>query len=363
MPQPLERDLDVTRRTLLDWFAGVIPDGSDFRIGDLRGPSGTGFSSDTLIFDLEHRCDGSPKHDALVARIEPAGAFPVFPSYDVGLQFHTMRVMGEKGVPVPAMRWLEEDVSVLGSRFYVMERVEGSVPTDTPPYHQAGWVFELDPADRGKLWWSGLDAMAQVHCLDPADPAFAFLPRPGAQETPLDSPLDSQLDYYEGFLDWGCDRSRLPLIDQSLSWLRANAPQDESQGICWGDSRLANQIFRDQVCVAVIDWEMVFVGNPVADLAWWITLDRCFTEGIGVPRAEGFPSAAESVARWEDLVGRKAEHLGYYEIFAAFRFSIIMARIVGQMKYYEVLPDDHPMDVDNLGSAVLRRLLEEVGAS
>jgi aminoglycoside phosphotransferase (APT) family kinase protein len=359
MPKPLERDLDATRSCLVDWFARVIPGGSEFKVGELRGPSDTGFSSDTLIFDLTHRRDGRLHRDALVARIEPAGAFPVFPSYDVPLQFHTMRVMDDKGVPVPAMCWLEEDESVLGSRFYVMERIEGRVPTDTPPYHQAGWVSDLVPEDRAALWWSGLEAMAQVHCLDAADPDFAFLPRPPAQQTPI----EAQLDYYEGFLDWGCERSRLTLVDRSLAWLRANAPKDEPLDVCWGDSRLANQIFRDQVCVAVIDWEMVFVGNPVADLAWWITLDRCFTEGIGIPRAEGFPNAAETVARWEDLVGRKAEHLGYYEIFAAFRFSIIMARIVGQMKYYEILPADHPMDVENLGSVILGRLLEEAGAS
>jgi len=184
MPQPLERDLDETRSCLVDWFARVIPDGSDFEVGELRGPSDTGFSSDTLIFELAHRRDGRLHRNGLVARIEPAGAFPIFPTYDVALQFHTMRAMGEKAVPVPAMRWLEEDESVLGSPFYVMERIEGSVPTDTPPYHQGGWVSELAPADRGALWWSGLEAMARVHCLDPADPDFDFLPRPPARQTP-----------------------------------------------------------------------------------------------------------------------------------------------------------------------------------
>ncbi len=358
MPQPLERDLEATRATLTEWFGGVLSEGSDFEIGDLRGPSDTGFSSDTLMFELVYVEEGEAKRESLVARIEPAGGFPIFPSYDVAQQFHVMRAMEAQGVPVPRMRWLEEDRAVLGSPFYVMDKMEGIVPNDRPPYHQGGWVFELPPGDRAALWWNGLEAMTRVHRLDAADPAFAFLPRPDAGRTPI----EGQLDYYEHFLDWGCDRRRLPLLVESLAWLRANAPSDEPLGICWGDSRLANQIFQDLQCVAVIDWEMVFVGNPVADLGWWTTVDRCFSDGIGLPRADGFPSTAETVARWEELVGRKAEHFAYYEIFAAFRFSVIMARIAGQMKYYELMPPDHEMDHNNLASLTLACLLEEAGA-
>ena len=107
MPQPLERDLDATRASLLAWFADVIPEGSEFAIDALRGPSDTGFSSDTLLFDLRYRQAGAERSEALVARIEPASAFPIFPSYDVALQFQSMRAMGERGVPVPTMRWLE----------------------------------------------------------------------------------------------------------------------------------------------------------------------------------------------------------------------------------------------------------------
>ena len=67
-------------------------------------------------------------------------------------------------------------------------------------------------------------------------------------------------------------------------------------------------------------------------------------------------------AGWEELVGRKAEHFAYYEVFAALRFAIIMARLAGQMKHYEILPADHPMDAENLASLILARVLEENGA-
>lgn len=359
MPQPLERDLDATRDALTRWFASAIPDGSAFEINEMTGPSDTGFSSDTLMLHLAYRQGAEARREALVVRIEPTGAFPVFPSYDVSLQFDAMRAAGRHEVPVPSMRWLETDPRVLGSAFYVMDRIEGVVPSDRPPYHQGGWVQDLAPADRATLWWSGVEAMSRVHRIDPGSSDFDFVPRPEPGRTPI----ESRIDQYERFLDWGCDRSRLPTVVRALDWLRANAPTGEPLGICWGDARLANQIFRDLACVAVIDWEMVHLGNPVADLAWWTTMDRCFSEGIGVARSAGFPGVAETVARWEDLVGRKAEHFGYYEVFAAFRFAVIMARITGQMKYYELLPPDHEMDRENLASLILGRLLEEAGAA
>ena len=358
MPQPLERDLQDTQKRLERWLEARLPAATDLRIEKLRGPSDTGFSSDTLMFDLSRTEAGREVREPLVARLEPSSAFPIFPSYDVALQFEIMRAMGESGVPVPVMRWLERDPGPLGQPFYVMDHVEGRVPTDRPPYHQGGWVFELSPGDRTALWWNGLEAMCQVHLLDPEDATFDCLPRPGAGERPI----DSQLRYYDDFMSWGMERAELPLLEQSLAWLRANAPADEPTGICWGDSRLANQIFDGLRCIAVIDWEMVFRGNPEADLGWWIAMDRCFSEGIGLERVPGLPGRDETAARWEERTGRRAANLAYYELFAVFRFSVIMARIGGQMKYYELVPPDHDFAQTNLGSVVLARMLDEAKA-
>jgi len=232
------------------------------------------------------------------------------------------------------------------------------VPSDSPPYHSEGWIAELPPAERERLWHSGLDAMAEVHKLDWQAPRFAFLPRPTAGRTPI----RAQLDYWQRYIDWGMERARYPLIERGLAWLEANAPATEHAGICWGDARISNQIFRDCRAVAVIDWEMVFVGNPVADLAWFVTIDRVFTEGIGVPRLPGLPDRKATVARWEERVGRPAEHFDYYEVFAAWRFAVIMARVFLQMKHYEVLPAEVDVDVVNLSTPILERVLAEVGA-
>ena len=160
---------------------------------------------------------------------------------------------------------------------------------------------------------------------------------------------------------WGLDRSRYPLIERGLEWLVAHQPEESGVGICWGDARISNQIFRGYEAIAVIDWEMVFVGNPVADLAWFITMDRVFSEGLGLDRLAGFPDKAASIARWEKNLARSATDYAYYEVFAAWRFAVIMARVFMQMKHYELVPEEATVDVDNLSTPTLQRLLDEAG--
>ena len=358
MPQPKGRDLEQTRAQLLTWLSGKLPQAEKLRIEELRGPADTGFSSDTLLFELAYDERGESVRRGMVIRLKPLSEFGVFPQYDVALQYRVMKALANTKVPVPRMLWLEEDCGPLGSPFYAMEKLDGRVPSDNPPYHSEGWVYELESALREKLWNSGLDAMAEVHKLDPAAGEFDFLPHPRADITPI----QAQLEYWERYLDWGMDRSRYDLLNKGFEWLQAQQPSQEPVGICWGDARISNQIFQDCEVVAVIDWEMIFIGNPVADLAWFITMDRVFTEGIGLERLSGLPDKKTSIRRWEERMGRPADHYAYYEVFAAWRYAAIMARLFLQLKYLELLPEDSQVDIENLSTPVLRRLLAEVGA-
>ncbi len=354
MPPPKRRDLELTRRQLCDWLRARLPGAVDLQISDLCGPSTTGFSSDTLMFDAQW-FDGLPRRERLVLRMKPTG-FTVFPTYDIGLQYRVMKTLGGTGVPVPRMRWFEDNPDVLGVPFYVMDQVDGRVPTDNPPYHSGGWVPDLAPEEREALWWSGLEAMTRIHRLDWRGLGFDFLDKPQRGS----SALDQQLHEYDEFFSWGMDRRHYPLIERAQRWVHANRPADEPLALCWGDSRIGNQIFDGTTCVAVIDWEMVRLGDPVQDLAWFIMLDRCFSEGLGVERLPGFPDRQATIARWEQLTGREARHVDYYEVFGLYKFSMIMARVILQMKHYEIFPAESDMDVNNLASQTLARALEEV---
>jgi aminoglycoside phosphotransferase (APT) family kinase protein len=354
MPQPQERNIEETRRALAAWLARKIPSAGDIEIKSLGGPEETGFSSDTLMFDFAWSEGGVRRRESVVVRLEPSG-YRVFPEYDITLQYKCMDVLRGIGVPTPRMFWLEEDSAPLGMPFYVMERLEGRIPPDRPPYHMDGWMLEISEADRRKIWMTGLDAMAKVHNCDWEKLGFGFLDQPRYGKTGL----DQQMNFYKEFLAWAMEGEPHPVCDRAIAWLEENRPSDEPTRLCWGDARIGNMIFRDHECIAVIDWEMATLGNPVQDLSWYIYLDRHHGEGIGVERLAGLPSREETVARWESRTGLSApaDQVEYYEIFAGMRFAVIMVRVANQMKYYEQLPADSDFHVNNTATGFLEKIM------
>jgi aminoglycoside phosphotransferase (APT) family kinase protein len=166
---------------------------------------------------------------------------------------------------------------------------------------------------------------------------------------------------YEDMLAWMGGRPK-PLLERGLAWVRAHAPRDEPVVLSWGDARVGNMIFDDAMrCVGVLDWEMAALGSPELDFAWFLFIDRHHSEGLGVERLEGFPSREASIARWQELTGFEGKHLFYYEVFAALRFAVIMARIAQQMMHYGALPPDSTFETENPCARLLGRLLEEAG--
>jgi aminoglycoside phosphotransferase (APT) family kinase protein len=329
---------------------------ADIRIADLDAPLSTGFSSDTLLFDLVYSKDGAEHREGLVARLEPE-EYVMFPYYDVGLQAKVLQRLESTDVPVPRVRWVESNRAVLGVPFYVMTRVEGRIPTDNPPMHDEGWIAEdTSDEERAALWWSGLEAMCKVHRLDWKALGFEFLAEPKRGATPL----DQQLDYWREYFRWGMEASRHPDVAKALDYLEANKPAEEPIALCWGDSRLANQIFDGVDCVGVLDWEMARLGDPVQDLAWWLASDRCFSEGLELERLSGFPGREETIARWAESTRCSAANFDYYSILALTRFSMNMARVGQYMKKIEIIDEENEFDYENLASITLRRALSEL---
>ncbi len=352
MPTP-QRDLEETGRALLEWFATRLPDAEDIRMSELTGPSNTGFSNDTLLFDLEWQEAGTPRREGLVVRIEPTG-FQIFPEYDVGRQLRVMQLLAGTEVPVPRMFWLEEETAILGAPFFCMERIEGRIPSDNPPYHTGGWITEISPSDRARLWWDGLDVLTRIHRLDWRGAGFDFLEEPGL----TGSPTEHQLRYYRRFLTWAARGRPQPTTEAALEWLEKHCPQREPVALSWGDSRLGNMIFREGRCVAVLDWEMVTLGNPEMDLGWWLFLDDHHSKGCSAPRLDGFPSHEESVATYEARTGLTVRHLEYFKVFAAFRFSVIMIRVGQQLVEAGLLPSDSHFETDNTVTRMLASMLD-----
>ena len=113
------------------------------------------------------------------------------------------------------------------------------------------------------------------------------------------------------------------MLETSLKWLRQNHYVPEQRRLCWGDSRLPNTMYdQDFRVVAVLDWEMAFIGDPESDLAWFLFMDWQHSEGVGIPRLEGSPSTEETVKHYEKRTGFRVKNLFYNEVLNAFYYAI-----------------------------------------
>ena len=297
-------------------------------LSPLTKPS-IGFSNDTLVCHVTYQEDGVGRREDLVVRLEPAD-FQIFPEYDLRGQARIMQCLAETDVPVPNVRWIEEDAGVLGRSFYVMDRVAGEVPSEVPPYHAAGVFAAATPEQRQAMWWSGIETLARLHAVDWRAAGLGFLGEP-----PGDVPaVRPQLEYYERMLEWAEEEGEpQPVLRAAQRWLREHECEAERVALCWGDSRLPNVIYRDGRVVGVLDWEMAFLGDPEADLAWWLFMDWFASGGYGVARLEGMPEREETVARYEELARRPVRNLFYNEVFAGMRFGVIMVRVAAMMRH------------------------------
>jgi aminoglycoside phosphotransferase (APT) family kinase protein len=346
MPVPDQRDPEVTRSVLERWLSRHLP---GVRVTHLATPQASGFSNETLLFDAEH--EGVT--EALVARVAPHH-YQVFPDPRFEEQYRLMRILDERtGIPVPPIRWYEPTSDDLGAPFFVMGRIEGQVPSDMPPYHQSGWVAEISQDERAAMWWSTLEIMAELHRLDVGEYDLGFLDQPSWGATGI----EQRLGYYESYLHWAYPGPQ-PTALAALEWLRANTPPESSDPVAlWGDSRIGNVIFSGGVPMAVLDWEIAVLGQPEEDLAWFLFLDRHHCEGIGVPRLAGFPSPEETIARYEELLGRPMRDMAFYEVLSGFKFSVVMARIGQAMIDFDWIEQANDFPYNNNCTQLLAKIL------
>jgi aminoglycoside phosphotransferase (APT) family kinase protein len=341
---------------LVPWLQAQRPQARELSVSDFTAPA-AGASNETLLFTVSWLEADARHTQSLVARLQPSGP-GVFPEYELDQQYRAMALLADTIVPVPRLRGFEADPSVLGTPFYLMERIDGKVITENPPYYMEGWFHDLSAQQRAAIWHNGIRAAASVNRLDWRALGFDYLDRPALGATPL----QQQLAYYRRFLTYAEERGRTyPKLRAVQAWLEAHQPQDEPVALCWGDAKAANLLLDGTEVVGVLDWEMVHLGNPVDDLAWWITLDDSMSEGLEIlvgmeiRKLPGVPERDEVVALWERESGYIAEHLDYYLLFGAYKFGIIMASVGGKYTREGLVPAAMEMDVKNTSTAILDR--------
>lgn len=355
MPIPEQRDLDAARAVIGEWLAGKVG-ASEVTVSPITGPAFTGFSNETLIFDANWSEDGGARSAGYVIRVKPT-VHTIFLESDFDSQYRVIKALADgTDVPMPPVHWYEDDESVLGAPFFVMGKVDGRVPADNPPYTQQGWMKEeASPAERERIVMTGLEAMSRIHRADWKALGLESLSKPqyGAPG------LDQQLDYYQTSFEWAAEGRHQPVAEAALEWVRANRPTGEEHlALGWGDARINNQIFdEDGNCIAVLDWEMVTLADPMMDLAWWLFLDRHFHEGLPAPRLEGFPTRARMLERYEELTGWEPHDIEFYEVFAGLRFAVVMMRVTAMVVEFGLMPPDTDMGTNNTVTRLLAAML------
>ena len=327
MVERIGRGLPVNvTRVLADWLARHVDGASEVRIGELRAPSANGFSNITAIFEAAWRSAGVEQHRKLVARIEPTGE-GLFPTYDISHQFDVMKALESSSVPVPKALWMERDVTILGSPFLVMEHIEGNVPSDDPSFAASGWVLSLTPQQRSQLCENAITALVQVHQVDWRNRGLEWLRRPGEGTSAA-----REIAYYERFYRWAAEGLRVPVIEAGLAWARERIPTDDDLVLSWGDSRIGNMIFGDDLRVlAVIDWEGATLAAREKDLGHWLQLTHVYTEQFGLELPEGFPNRTSLLRRYEELSHRPLADVHFYEVLSGIHSSIQATRALNLM--------------------------------
>ena len=349
---PWRRDPGELGPRLATWASERL--GTEVDVPEVEAP-GNGMSSDTVLFTMQRADTGV--RERYVARLAPPPSLhPVFPEYDLDLQRRCMElVAAHTTVPVPHTPWYETDPEWLGAPFLVMDRIDGIVPTDNPPYVFGGWLMDASPEDRARLQRSSVDVLARLHEITVGAHDLAFLARPEHGATALDQHLGYQRWYYE----WAREGVAYPLIERTFAWLEAHRPHEGPTVLNWGDGRIGNMLYRDFEPVAVLDWEMAAVGPAEIDVAWMIFLHRFFqdlAERFEMPGLPGFMTASDVCARYESRTGYAATDLHWYEVFGALRFAIVSVRTSTRGIAYGQM--DQPADPDDL--IMFRALLERM---
>jgi aminoglycoside phosphotransferase (APT) family kinase protein len=220
---------------------------------------------------------------------------------------------------VPHVIALCEDHSILGSDFYVMDRIHGEIfRRDVPE--------TLSREDISIMATSLVSGLAQLHSVD---------------ASVLDE-LNKGPGYVTRQVEGWSKRYRSALTDDVpdgedvMNWLLAHMPDDVDSCIIHGDWRIDNMVFDlgQKKLVGVLDWELATVGDPLMDLgsalAYWVDKDDepMFASLRRQPsHLDGMPTRKEFIAKYLELSGRKCDDFTFYEVFGLFRLSVIIQQI------------------------------------
>lgn len=278
--------------------------GKPTKVHDLSRIPG-GASRETYRFDAE--VDG--KRRGLILRRDPVGSLI---DTERKLEFLAFRSFHGKGLPVPEAVALEEEGAELERPFFIMGRIDGGKaqsPFSAPPYGEHAEAI-------GEQFFSHLGAIAAA---DPADlPIAEAAPAPA-----LDACWSQALDYWEGVIDADEEHPQM-IVRAAIRRLRRNPPPPAQKlSVVHGDYRTGN-FMHDGAgrIIALLDWEMAHIGDPLEDLGWAIEPLWSYGEA---DRVSGMVPRETAIAIWERASGLKVDPAAFawWELFASVKGAAI----------------------------------------
>jgi aminoglycoside phosphotransferase (APT) family kinase protein len=253
-----------------------------------------------------------------VLRKKPPGQL-LKSAHQVDREYRVMKALADTDVPVPRMLHLCEDDAVIGTAFYVMEFVDGTVFWDPA-------LPELANARRAKVYDEQNRALAALHAVEAAKVGLADFGRAGSY---FARQRDRWTKQYRA-----SETERLEDMETLIAWLERNEPPDDGRSsLVHGDYRIDNMIFAPDGSrlLAIIDWELSTIGHPFSDLAYqcmqWRLPNRDAMRGLAdVNRtALGIPTEEEYVALYCARMGLpEIPHWTFCLAFSFFRLAAIV---------------------------------------
>jgi len=300
-------DTRTTQEKIRDYLKGKLPGACDLALSDFVQTAG-GWSHEIYIFYANWKEHGRERRQGFCLRKDP-GSGLLRELSSLKEQFAVIKALEQTAAPTPKAYWYEQDPSLLGGPFFMMEKVEGEVPN---PWSRAGKQFYAEAAERGRLPRSFVEALASLHNLDWRAAGLDLIGVPGPGK---DFAL-REIEKWETLIRESI-RKPEPVLTEVLMWLRANAPHAQRPAFVHGAYRTGNLIIKDDAIAAIIDWELQVIGDPMYDVAYVLSdLNR-----------EGSPLLSCVVERdffldyYQQLTGLKVdlEVCRYYEILYMMR--------------------------------------------
>ena len=260
-----------------------------------------------------------------VMRRKPPGK--LLPSaHAVDREFKVISGLYPTGFPVAKPFGLCTDESVVGTWFYIMDMVEGRIIWD-------GSMPDSNPDERGKVYAAKIATLARLHMTDVAKAGLSDFGKPGNY---FGRQVDRWTKQYVASIT-----QDIPAMNQLMEWLPKTLPTDDQTSIVHGDYRLDNMIVHatEPRVIAVLDWELSTLGNPLADFSYllmnWVMPQESGRSGLSnmdLP-ALGIPTLEEAIAQYCKLTDRDGlPDLQWYFAYNAFRLAAICQGIAGRVR-------------------------------